>query len=67
MNTNSTYTVQGMTCGSCATKVTGAVDQLSGVTNTDVDLTTGTLTVDGSDIDDVVVRAAITDAGFQVG
>ena len=60
MNTNSAYIVQGMTCGSCATKV-------AGVTNTNVDLTTGTLTVDGPDIDDIAVRAAITDAGFQVG
>lgn len=67
MNTNSAYIVQGMTCGSCATKVTSAVDQVAGVTNTNVDLTTGTLTVDGPDIDDIAVRAAITDAGFQVG
>ena len=70
MNTNSAYIVQGMTCGSCATKVTSAVDQVAGVTNTNVDLTTGTLTVDGpdiDDIDDIAVRAAISDAGFQIG
>ena len=63
----STYTVQGMTCGSCATKVSTAVDQLAGVTGTDVDVATGTLTVAGPDVDDAAVRTAITDAGYQVG
>ena len=67
MNTNSAYIVQGMTCGSCATKVISAVDQVAGVTNTNVDLTTGTLTVGGLDIDDIAVRAAISDAGFRLG
>lgn len=67
MSSTSTYTVQGMTCGSCATKVTGAVTQVPGVTGTDVDLTTGTLTVAGPDVDDTAVRSAITDAGYQVG
>lgn len=63
----STYTLQGMTCISCATKVSGAVNQVPSVTDTDVDLATGTLTVDGPDVDDIAVRAAITDAGYQLG
>jgi copper chaperone CopZ len=66
VSTTSTYTVQGMTCSSCATKVTGAVNQVVGVTETDVDLSTGTLTVAGPAADDAAVRAAITDAGYQV-
>ncbi len=37
MSATSTYTVQGMTCSSCATKVSGAVNQVPGVTDTDVD------------------------------
>lgn len=65
--TTSTYTVQGMTCGSCATKVTSAVNQVRGVTDTDVDLATGTLTVAGPDVNDDAVRTAITDGGYQVG
>lgn len=67
MSTTSTYTVQGMTCGSCATRVTGAVSQVTGVTETDVDLTTGTVKVSGPDVDDAAVRSAITDAGYRVG
>jgi copper chaperone CopZ len=63
----STYTVQGMTCDSCAAKVAGAVNQVAGVTGTDVDLAAGTLTVAGPDVDNDAVRTAITDAGYQVG
>jgi copper chaperone CopZ len=67
MSTTSTYTVQGMTCGSCATKVSSAVSQVGGVTGTDVDISTGTLTVAGPDVDQDAVRRAITDAGYQLG
>ena len=65
MSVTSTYTVHGMTCSSCATKVTGAVNGLAGVTGTDVDLATGTLTVGGPDVNDDAVRTAITDAGYK--
>lgn len=67
MSTTNTYTVKGMTCDSCATKVTSAINHVAGVTNTDVDLTTGTLTVTGQDVTDTAVRDAITDAGYQTG
>lgn len=67
MSTTNTYSVQGMTCGSCATKVSTAVDQVSGVTGIDVDITTGILTVAGPDVDDAAVRNAITEAGYQLG
>lgn len=60
------YTVQGMTCSSCATKVSAAVNQVPGVLATDVDLATGTLKVTGPSVEGAAVRAAITDAGYQV-
>lgn len=60
------YTVQGMTCSSCATKVSTAVNQVPGVIATDVDLATGTLKVTGPDAEGGAVRTAITDAGYQV-
>jgi copper chaperone len=66
MSESSNYTVHGMTCGGCATKVSTAVNQVPGVTAADVDLATGTLQVRGVAIDHDAVRAAITDAGYQV-
>ena len=65
MSNDTSYTIAGMTCNSCATKVTEAVVGLEGVTDLDVDLATGTLTVTG-DVDANGVRAAITTAGYQV-
>ncbi|KAA1426780.1 heavy-metal-associated domain-containing protein [Nocardioides antri] len=60
------YSVQGMTCSSCASKVSTAVKQVPGVITTDVDLSTGTLRVTGPAVDSSAVRTAITDAGYQV-
>ena len=62
-----TYTVQGMTCTSCAGKVTGAVADIEGVEGTEVDLAAGELSVTGSAYEDRAVREAITDAGYRVG
>lgn len=59
------YAVQGMTCTSCAGKVSTAVAEVSGVQDTEVDLATGTLTVTGS-YDDDQVRSAISNAGYRV-
>ena len=66
MSDTNAYTVQGMTCSSCATKVSTAVRQVPGVITTDVDIATGTLKVDGPAVDAAAVRAAIADAGYQV-
>ena len=65
MSDSTTYTVAGMTCGSCATTVTEAVNDLDGVIRLDVDLTTGTLTVTG-EVEQDQVRAAVTAAGYRV-
>ncbi len=60
-----TYNVGGMTCNSCATKVTTEVVKVPGVTNVDVDLTQGTLDVTG-DADDQAIRSAVSDLGYQI-
>lgn len=59
-------TVHGMTCSSCASKVSAAVGQVAGVTGTEVDLATGTLRARGADVDQDAVRGAITAIGYQV-
>lgn len=63
-----TYTVVGMTCGHCVQSVTEEVSTVPGVTDVDVDLATGALTVttDGPAPDDDAVRTAVEDAGYQV-
>ena len=62
-----TYTVVGMTCGHCVNSVTEEVSQVPGVTDVEVDLAGGGLTVTSeSGVDDGAVRAAVEEAGYQV-
>ena len=63
----STYTVKGMTCEHCVKSVTEEVSEIPGVTGVEVDLPTGRVTV-ASDrlVDDAAIRAAVTEAGYEV-
>ncbi len=63
----STFTVVGMTCGHCVNSVTEEVSQVPGVTDIDVDLATGGLTVTSDTaIDAAAVRAAVEEAGYRL-
>ncbi|WP_216589348.1 heavy-metal-associated domain-containing protein [Streptomyces brasiliscabiei] len=60
------FTVFGMSCGHCAASVTAEVDGVPGVTEVDVDIRAGLVTVRGETVDDTAVRAAIEEAGYEV-
>jgi copper ion binding protein len=63
----STYTVQGMTCGHCVQSVTEEVSALSGVRHVEVDLPTGQVVITSEgDLSEDDVRAAVTEAGYQL-
>jgi copper ion binding protein len=63
----STYTVQGMTCGHCVSSVTEEVGLIDGVQKVDVDLASGLVTViSEGDLNEDAVRAAVTEAGYQL-
>jgi copper chaperone len=63
-----TYTVVGMTCGHCVNAVTEEVSQVDNVREVDVDLETGRLTVvSAGELDAAAVRAAVDEAGYEVG
>ena len=62
-----TYTVAGMTCGHCVNAVATEVGHLPGVTDVQVDLATGSVTVTGErDVEDDEVRAAVEEAGYEL-
>ena len=65
-STDRTYTVTGMTCAHCVLSVREEVSEVAGVTDVDVDLASGRLTVSGSDISDDAVKAAVAEAGYGV-
>ena len=63
----STYTVTGMTCGHCVASVTEEITDIDGVTDVDVDLPTGAVTVTSNQpLDQAQVRAAVEEAGYQL-
>ena len=62
-----TYQVQGMTCDHCVRAVTEQLEELDGVTQVDVDLTTGEVHVRSSDpLDPAVVAGAVDEAGYEL-
>jgi copper chaperone len=60
-----TYVVAGMTCSHCKLAVTEEVSAVAGVASVDVDLNTKLVRVHGTDLDDVSVRTAIDEAGYD--
>ena len=63
----STYTVNGMTCGHCVASVTEEITEIAGVTDVAVDLPTGAVTVTSNQpLDQAQVRAAVEEAGYQL-
>ncbi len=60
-----TYTVPGMHCGHCERAVETEVGAVAGVSSVEVDLETKRVTVQGEELDDAAVRAAIVDAGYE--
>jgi copper chaperone len=62
-----TYTVTGMTCAHCVSAVTEEVGAVPGVTEVQVDLETGSLTVTSdTPVDDDAVAAAVDEAGYAL-
>ena len=61
-----TYTVPGIHCGHCKAAVTGELESVAGVESVDVDLDSKLVTVNGRDLDDAALRAAIDEAGYEV-
>jgi len=67
MSSTATYTVSGMTCGHCVSSVTEEVTTIPGVTDVQVDLASGAVTITSdSPVDDDAVKAAVDEAGYEL-
>ena len=65
--TTTTYMVKGMTCGHCVNAVSTEVGALPGVTDVEVDLATGVVTVTSEQpLDSGSVRSAVDEAGYEL-
>ena len=62
-----TYAVTGMTCSHCVNSVESEINQLPGVTDVQVDLATGAVTVTSDQVlDEAAVAAAVDEAGYEL-
>lgn len=62
-----TYVVSGMTCEHCVRSVTEEVGELDGVSDVAVDLSSGRVTVTGTDpVSREAVRGAVEEAGYEL-
>jgi copper chaperone len=63
----STYTVDGMTCEHCVASVTEEISELDGVSAVAVELSTGAVTVTSAQpLDTTDVRTAVEEAGYKL-
>ncbi len=61
------FNVVGMTCGHCVAAVTAEVSKIEGVTKVDVDLASGSVTVESDPpVDPNALAAAIDEAGYTL-
>lgn len=61
-----TYKVEGMTCGHCELSVQEEIGEIAGVTGVKADHTTGDVVVDGEGFSDADVAAAVEEAGYTL-
>lgn len=62
-----TWTVEGMTCGHCATSVREEIEEIPGVTAVDVTVETGQVVVTSTEaLGRDAVEAAVTEAGYRL-
>ncbi len=65
--TTTTFTVTGMTCGHCVAAVSEEVAKLDNVTNVEIDLASGAVTVESDGlVDSAAFAAAVDEAGYEV-
>lgn len=65
MSDTITYTVPAIHCEHCAMSIREEVSEVGGVEQVDVDLESKLVTVHGEGLDDVALREAIVEAGYE--
>ena len=67
MSSTATYTVSGMTCSHCVNAVSEEVGNIPGVTDVQVDLASGAVTVTSeAPVEETALHAAVDEAGYEL-
>lgn len=59
-------TIEGMSCGHCVMHVKSALEDVAGVTSAAVDLLKKSAMIEGDNLNDAVLKAAVAEAGYKV-
>ena len=59
------YTVPAIHCAHCAMSIREEVSEVEGVDDVGVDLDAKVVTIQGHELDDAALRAAIVEAGYE--
>ena len=65
MREATTYSVPAIHCEHCALSLREEISEVPGVANVEVDLDAKIVTVEGREVSDALVRAAIVEAGYE--
>jgi len=66
-STTTIYTVAGMTCGHCVSAVTEEVTKIAGVSDVQIDLASGAVSVASEQkLDDSAIKGAVEEAGYEL-
>ena len=63
--TETTYIVPAIHCEHCAASLREEISEVPGVVTVEVDLDAKVVTVEGREVSDTLVRAAIVEAGYE--
>lgn len=61
-----TLSIEGMSCDHCVMHVKNALTEVKGVASVAVDLAKKSAVVEGGDLDDAAMKAAVAEAGYEV-
>ena len=61
-----TLSIEGMSCNHCVMHVKNALAEVQGVASVAVDLAKKSAVVEGGELDDAAMKAAVAEAGYEV-
>jgi copper chaperone len=61
-----TLSIEGMSCKHCVMHVTEALEGVNGISSVKVDLASKSAVVEGAALDEAAMKAAVTEAGYEV-
>jgi copper ion binding protein len=61
-----TLSIEGMSCGHCVSHVREALAEIQGLTVIEVDLAEKRAVVEGAAPDEIAMKAAVAEAGYEV-